>query len=75
MKIKLSHVDQVATDQSVDGVYVKLQVRRTITHEPENKLKKKNKTKLAVMTPHQVMAYNPQIFKGRKGKYANSSRV
>lgn len=52
MKIKLSHIDQVATDQNVNGVYIKLQVRWTITHEPGKNFRKSN----------------PEVFKGEKKK-------
>ena len=63
MKIKLSHIDQVATDQNVNGVYIKLQVRWTITNEPGKILEK---AKLDVMAPCQAMVFNPEVFKGEK---------
>ncbi len=37
VKIKLSHVEQMAADQNVNSVHVKLQLGWTITYEPRNR--------------------------------------
>ena len=37
VKIELSHVQQMTSDQNINGVHIKLQLRRAIAHKPDTK--------------------------------------
>ena len=38
VKIELSHVQQMTSDQDINGVHIKLQLRGTIAHKPGHKV-------------------------------------